>query len=99
MKKGQLKIYLFRHGETTHNRDGIFTGSIDAKLTLKGKNHAKIIAKILKRKKFQAAIHTKLSRSKETLKQVLNKMLITDLKLTGDYILLNAYPKYLGEKT
>jgi len=71
MKKGQLKIYLFRHGETTHNRDGIFTGSIDAKLTLKGKNHAKIIAKILKRKKFQAAIHTKLSRSKETLKQVL----------------------------
>ncbi|MBU1136634.1 MAG: histidine phosphatase family protein, partial [Nanoarchaeota archaeon] len=43
MKK-RLKIYLFRHGETTYNRDKIFTGFKDAKLTSKGIKQAKIIA-------------------------------------------------------
>ena len=70
MKKG-LKIYLFRHGQTTYNRDGRFTGQSEAKLTFKGKQHANKIAKELKNKKFQVAIHTHLSRSKDTLKPVL----------------------------
>ena len=71
MKKG-LKIYLFRHGQTTFNRDKKFTGLIDSKLTDQGKNHAKKISQKLKNKKFEVAIHTKLSRSKDTLKQVLS---------------------------
>jgi len=65
------KIYLFRHGQTTYNRDGRFTGSKDSKLTKKGKQHAKTIAKKLKNKKFQVAIRTHLSRSKDTLAPVL----------------------------
>jgi len=67
MKK-KLKIYLFRHGQSTYNRDHKFTGWQDVKLTNKGKLHAKIIAKKLKNKKFQLAIHTRLSRSIDTLK-------------------------------
>ncbi len=65
------KIYLFRHGQTTYNRDEKFTGFIDSKLTDAGKKHAEIISKKMKTKKFQVAIHTRLSRSKDTLKPVL----------------------------
>src|SRR3989338_4264806 len=79
----RLKIYLFRHGQTTFNRDGIFTGHKDPKLTRLGRNQAKIIAQRLKNKKFQVAIETHLSRSKDTLKEVLKfhpecKVVITD---------------------
>jgi 2,3-bisphosphoglycerate-dependent phosphoglycerate mutase len=73
MKKRELKIYLFRHGQTTFNRDHKFTGHFDSKLTRKGKIHAKKIAKKLEKKKFQVAIHTSLSRSKDSLKPVLEK--------------------------
>src|SRR3989344_3021306 len=79
----RLKIYLFRHGQTTFNRDGIFTGHKDPKLIRLGKNQAKIIAQRLKNKKFQVAIETHLSRSKDTLKEVLKfhpecRVVITD---------------------
>ncbi|MDK2907646.1 MAG: 2,3-bisphosphoglycerate-dependent phosphoglycerate mutase [Candidatus Woesearchaeota archaeon] len=67
----ELKIYLFRHGRTYYNEKGIFTGWKDSKLTPKGIENAKEIAKKLKDKKFQVAIHTSLSRSKDTLKEVL----------------------------
>lgn len=70
MKK-RFKVYLFRHGQTTYNRDGKFTGQSEAKLTIQGKKDAEAIANKLKNKKFQVAIHTRLSRSKETLKPVL----------------------------
>ena len=66
-----MKIYLFRHGETTFNRDGKFTGHLDAKLTKKGIQQAKKITKFLKNKKFEVAIYTRLSRSKDSLKYVL----------------------------
>ncbi|HLC54246.1 MAG TPA: histidine phosphatase family protein [Candidatus Nanoarchaeia archaeon] len=65
------KIYLFRHGQTTFNRDAKFTGFIDALLTQTGRDDAKIIAERLKHKRFQTAFHTRLIRSKDTLKEVL----------------------------
>lgn len=65
------KIYLFRHGQTTYNRDGRFTGLHDPILTKKGISEAKKIAKTLKNKKFQVAFYTHLKRSKQTLKEVL----------------------------
>jgi 2,3-bisphosphoglycerate-dependent phosphoglycerate mutase len=81
MKK--LKVYLFRHGKTVYNTKGIFTGWKDSKLTAEGRKHAKIIAEKLKNKKFQVAIQTHLSRSKDTLKPVLKyhpecKVILTD---------------------
>jgi 2,3-bisphosphoglycerate-dependent phosphoglycerate mutase len=71
MKKQKLHIYLFRHGKTFYNEKGIFTGWKDSKLTEEGKKHAKIIARKLKNKKIDVAFQTELSRSKDTLKEVL----------------------------
>lgn len=65
------EIYLFRHGKTFFNIKGIFTGWKDAKLAPEGRRNAKKIAEILKKKIFQVAFQTRLSRSKNTLKYVL----------------------------
>ena len=65
------KIYLFRHGQTTFNRDKVFTGWKDAKLTSLGIKQVKIVARKMKNKKFQVAVQTCLSRSKDTLRPVL----------------------------
>ena len=43
-----MKIYIFRHGETTYNRDRRFTGFDDPPLTELGLKQAKIIAERLK---------------------------------------------------
>jgi 2,3-bisphosphoglycerate-dependent phosphoglycerate mutase len=63
----KFKIYLFRHGQTRFNRDGMFTGWTDSRITKKGREDAKIVAERLKKRRFQVAIHTRLTRSKETL--------------------------------
>jgi len=67
----KLHIYLFRHGQTTYNRDGRFTGFDDPKLTKLGIKQARTVAKKLKKKKFEVAIFTRLSRSQQTLKEIL----------------------------
>ncbi len=67
----KLHIYLFRHGQSYYNRDKRFTGWKDSKLTPLGKKQAKAVAHKLKNKKFQLAYQTRLSRSKDTLKEVL----------------------------
>jgi len=67
----KLHIYLFRHGLTRYNKHHWFTGWIDSKMTKEGIKNARKVAKELKNKKFQVAYHTRLSRSKNTLKEVL----------------------------
>jgi 2,3-bisphosphoglycerate-dependent phosphoglycerate mutase len=67
----KLHIYLFRHGQTYYNKEHVFTGWKDSKLTPKGIKQANIVAKKLKNKKFQAAYTSDLSRCKDTLKEVL----------------------------
>jgi 2,3-bisphosphoglycerate-dependent phosphoglycerate mutase len=67
----KLKIYLFRHAETYFNRDHRFTGWVNSNLTPLGKKQAEKIAKKIKNKKIDVAYHTHLSRSKDTLKAVL----------------------------
>lgn len=67
----RLHIYIFRHGQTTYNRDKRFTGFHNPGLTKLGIKQAKILAKKLKNKKFQVAFYTKLKRSKQTLKIIL----------------------------
>ena len=79
----EVKIYIFRHGQTFYNEKGIFTGWKDSKLSPKGKKSAKILAGKLKNKKFGIAFQTRLSRSRDTLKEVLKfhpecKKIITD---------------------
>mgnify|MGYP001598576619 FL=1 len=71
MEKKEVKIYLFRHGQTFYNEKGIFTGWKDSKLSPRGIKSAKVVARKLKSKKFGIAFQTRLSRSKDTLKEVL----------------------------
>lgn len=90
MKKEKLKIYLFRHGQTTYNRDKIFTGHIDSRLTNLGIEQAKNVGNKLKNKKFQLAIKSSLSRSRDTLKEVLKyhpncKVITDDRIIERDY--------------
>ncbi len=70
-EKKVAKIYLFRHAQTYYNKKHIFTGHKDSKLTPFGQKQARKVAKLLKNKHFDIAIHTRLSRSKDTLKEVL----------------------------
>jgi 2,3-bisphosphoglycerate-dependent phosphoglycerate mutase len=64
-------IYLFRHGQTTYNRDEKFTGVSDPLLTSLGHKEAHSVAIKLKNAKFGIAVHTHLKRSKQTLNEVL----------------------------
>ncbi len=64
-------IYLFRHGESYFNQSKRFTGWVDSGLTKRGIKSAKIIARKLKDKRIDVTYHTRLSRSKDTLKEVL----------------------------
>ncbi|MGK0208931.1 MAG: 2,3-bisphosphoglycerate-dependent phosphoglycerate mutase [Patescibacteria group bacterium] len=98
MGKGgkRYKIYLFRHGMTTYNRDHRFTGWNDARLTVEGNAHAKLIAKKMKNKKFGVAIHTRLSRSKDTLKPVLIGHDECRLVLQDDRMIERSYGELQG---
>ena len=89
--KKKYNIYLFRHGQTYYNEKGIFTGWKDSKLNLAGKKHAKIIAKKLKSKKIDVAFQTQLSRSKDTLKEVLKFHPETRELITANRMIERAY--------
>jgi len=64
-------IYLFRHGETFYNRSKRFTGWQNSRLTPKGIKQSKLIAEKLKDKTFRIAFKSSLSRSSDTLRNVL----------------------------
>lgn len=95
-KKKKLKIYLFRHGQTVFNRDGRFTGWLDSKLTAKGRRHAVGIARQLRGKKFEVAIHTRLSRSKDSLAPVLVGHDECRLVLQDDRMIERSYGELQG---
>jgi len=92
----RYKIYLFRHGKTTYNRDGRFTGWRDSRLTAEGRKHAKIIAEKLKDKKFEVAIRTRLSRSKDTLRPVLKFHPECKIILEDDRMIERSYGELEG---
>lgn len=92
----KLKIYLFRHGQTYYNRDHMFTGFKDSKLTPLGVWQAKVIARKLKNKKFQVAFQTRLSRSKDTLKEVLRYHPECRRIMTDDRMMERSYGRLAG---
>ncbi len=102
-------VYVFRHGETTYNRDNKFTGLKDPPLTPKGIKQAKTVARKLKKARFNIAIYTHLKRSKQTLSEVLKfhpectKVIEDDRMIERDYGTLNGmshedFVKKAGEK-
>jgi len=89
-------IYIFRHGQTYFNRYHRFTGCKDSKLTPQGIRDAKKIAEKLKKKKFQVAYQTHLSRSKDTLKPVLKSHPECRQIITDDRMLERCYGRLEG---
>ena len=59
-------ILLVRHGETAWNRDKIFRGTYDIPLNDTGQAQAKLLVKILKKRKIAAAYSSPLSRAYQT---------------------------------
>ncbi|MFH0808145.1 MAG: histidine phosphatase family protein [archaeon] len=96
-KKRKFHIYLFRHGQTVFNRDGRFTGWLDSKLTVEGKKHALKIAEQLKDKRIDVGIHTRLSRSKDTLAPVLKGHPECKIILEDDRMIERSYGDLEGE--
>jgi len=94
----KLKIYLFRHGGTHYNKNHIFTGWKDSRLTKEGIINAKTVAKKLRNKRFQVAFQTHLSRSKETLKYVLKYHPECTRIITDDRMLERSYGDLQGMK-
>lgn len=103
------RVYLFRHGQSTFNKLGKFTGWMNPSLTEFGKKQARIIAKKLRGKKLDLAVHTSLKRSHETLKIVLKyhpeceKFIIDDRMIERNYGDLNgtthdSFIKKVGKK-
>jgi 2,3-bisphosphoglycerate-dependent phosphoglycerate mutase len=93
----KYNIYLFRHGETFFNEHKVFTGWKDSKLDPNGIKEAKNLGKMLKDKKIDVAFQSPLSRSKDTLKEVLKyhpecKKIITDKR-----IIERSYGKLAGK--
>jgi bisphosphoglycerate-dependent phosphoglycerate mutase len=85
------KIYLFRHGQTYYNKNKFFTGWKDSKLTPLGKKQAKVIAEKLKNKKIDVAFQTSLSRSKDTLKEILKFHPECKKRITDDKMIERGY--------
>lgn len=94
----KLKIYLFRHGESFFNRAKEFTGWKDSKLTEEGRRNARKVAQKLKSKKIDAAFQTRLSRSRETMKEVLKYHPECRKVIVDDRMIERSYGKFQGKK-
>src|SRR3989344_8509138 len=90
-------IYLFRHGMTEDNAEGVFSGWRDTKLTERGIRDAKIVALRLKDKRVDAAYRTRLSRSRDTLKEVLKFHPECRRIIQDDRIIERNYGKLQGK--
>jgi len=70
------KLVLLRHGESTWNKKGLFTGWVDVGLTKKGEQEAKEAGRQLRRAgfSFDLAFTSKLRRAAKTLRLALQEL-------------------------
>ena len=64
-------LYVFRHGETYDNRNRVFSGWRQSRLTPRGVSQAEVLAKKLKSRRIDMAVQSRLVRSRQTLKIIL----------------------------
>lgn len=91
-------LYVFRHGQTDFNRDKIHCGHLNGKLTKEGIEQAKQIGQLLTKVKFELAFQSRLSRSKDTLKYVLQGHQEKIKIITDDRIIERNYGFLSGQK-
>ena len=82
-------LILIRHGESLYNKAGMFTGLVDAKLSIRGVEEAVTTGKDLKKQgiRFNAAYSSHLSRAYDTAEIILKETMsvvevIEDKRLT-----------------
>ncbi|MHB8904070.1 MAG: 2,3-diphosphoglycerate-dependent phosphoglycerate mutase [Patescibacteria group bacterium] len=82
-----IKIVLLRHGQSTWNEKGLFTGWTDVDLTKKGREEAAEAGRELKKKgfKFDLAFTSFLKRASNTLKITLEELNQTKLPVISDW--------------
>ena len=66
-----MRLFLIRHGETQWNRDGRIQGQVDVPLADSGREQARLLAKRLARVRFDAVYASDLTRTWETVQQLL----------------------------
>ncbi len=81
------KIVLLRHGESTWNKKGLFTGWADINLTRTGVNEAGQAGKELKKRgfKFDFAYSSLLIRAQKTLNIVLRELKLKNIPVVFDW--------------
>ena len=89
-------IYLFRHAQTCFNRKKYFTGWKDSALTPLGRGQAKVMAKKLRGKRIDVAIVTSLSRSRDTMREVLKFHPECRAVFTDDRMIERSYGRLQG---
>ncbi len=94
--RAQPTIYLFRHAQTYFNKNHYFTGWIDSRLTPFGRAQAKKIARKLAGKKIDVAFRTSLSRSRDTLHEVLKSHPECKAIFTDDRMIERSYGRLQG---
>lgn len=70
---GSPAIFLFRHGQSEDNQNGLFSGCRNSPLTELGRKQALNLSEKLKDKKIGLGLHSSLSRSLETLNLALRQ--------------------------
>lgn len=91
------KIYLFRHAQTTDNRDGIFSGKRDPDLSESGIEEAKKIRDQLKNEKVTKAYCAPNKRTKHTLEIVLEPHKGTEIVVADPRIRERDYGDLTGK--
>lgn len=94
----KLHIYLFRHGESFFNKEKEFTGWKDSKLTKEGYKNVRKVAQKLKSKKIDLAYQTRLSRSRDTLREVLKLHPECKKVITDNRMIERSYGRLQGKK-
>lgn len=92
------KIYIFRHGESEFNLKKIFSGWKDPKLTELGMEQAREIGLMLKNITIEVAYVSTLSRSIDTLNEVLKSHPECKEIITDDKIIERSYGDLAGRK-
>ena len=90
-------ILLIRHGETAWNRNKIFRGTYDIPLNDTGKAQAKLLVKILKKRKIDATYSSPLSRACRTAQISLSENDVVDPLIEERLIDIN-YGDWTGKE-
>jgi len=89
-------IYIFRHTETYDNKNKIFSGRRNPRLTPKGERQAQKLAKMLKDKQINIGFSGASNRCIDTLKIALKNHKNVKIKITKD-LLERDYGKLTGQ--